>query len=298
MAQMAEARAALEQYFWLPVVPARPGAARRGHPRRPRRARRYAHRCRQVHLLPGALARAPRPHPRGEPARLGSWATRSAPSRPRARARAISTQPSPCRSRTPCSSVRARAGIRSCTWRPSVWPTSASLAFAQALAAPGGLGIPLVAVDEAHCVSQWGGRTFAPHTSRLRGLSMRFPRAPSWRPLTVHRHRARAYRHVQMLGLRRPETVVTGFDRQNLYFGVEEMGDKAKAAWIRDYACAHPRESGIIYCSTRKAVDALAFELGRELAHRTVSRWGATTRACRPTSAPGTRRRLSTTLCP
>ena len=118
MAQMAEARAALEQYFWLPVVPARPGAARRGHPRRPRRARRYAHRCRQVHLLPGALARAPRPHPRGEPARLGSWATRSAPSRPRARARAISTQPSPCRSRTPCSSVRARAGIRSCTWPP------------------------------------------------------------------------------------------------------------------------------------------------------------------------------------
>ena len=139
------------------------------------------------------------------------------------------------------------------------------LAFAQALAAPGGLGIPLVAVDEAHCVSQWG-QDFRPsylEIARFIDALLARPVVAAFTATATERVRTDI---VQMLGLRRPETVVTGFDRQNLYFGVEEMGDKAKAAWIRDYACAHPRESGIIYCSTRKAVDALAIELGRELA--------------------------------
>ncbi len=69
----------------------------------------------------------------------------------------------------------------------------------------------------------------------------------------------------QMLGLQNPATVVTGFDRKNLYFGCEEMGDKAKTAWVRDYVIAHSSESGIVYCSTRKTVDALAGELAEPL---------------------------------
>ena len=69
----------------------------------------------------------------------------------------------------------------------------------------------------------------------------------------------------QMLGLQNPATVVTGFDRKNLYFGCEEMGDKAKTAWVRDYVIAHSSESGIVYCSTRKTVDALAAELAEAL---------------------------------
>ena len=73
-----------------------------------------------------------------------------------------------------------------------------------------------------------------------------------------------------MLGLRSPQTVVTGFDRANLSFNVQEMGDKAKAAWIRDYAASHADESGIVYCATRKAVDELAFDLGRTLAPRGI----------------------------
>ena len=68
-----------------------------------------------------------------------------------------------------------------------------------------------------------------------------------------------------MLGLQNPATVVTGFDRKNLYFGCEEMGDKAKTAWVRDYVIAHSSESGIVYCSTRKTVDALAGELAEAL---------------------------------
>lgn len=70
----------------------------------------------------------------------------------------------------------------------------------------------------------------------------------------------------QMLGLQNPATVVTGFDRKNLYFGCEEMGDKAKTAWVRDYVIAHSSESGIVYCSTRKTVDALAGDLAEALA--------------------------------
>ncbi len=139
------------------------------------------------------------------------------------------------------------------------------LAFARHVAGPEGIGIPLVAVDEAHCVSQWG-QDFRPSYLEI----ARFIEVLSQRPV-VAAFTATATERVrtdivQMLGLRRPETVVTGFDRQNLYFGVEEMGDKAKAMWIRDYALAHADESGIIYCSTRKAVDELAFSLGRALA--------------------------------
>ena len=138
-------------------------------------------------------------------------------------------------------------------------------AFAREVAAPGGIGIPLVAVDEAHCVSQWG-QDFRPSYLEIAGFVDELPVRPVVAAFTATATERVRADIVRMLGLRRPETVVTGFDRANLYFGVEEMGDKAKAVWICDYALAHADESGIIYCSTRKAADELAFNLGRELA--------------------------------
>ena len=63
---------------------------------------------------------------------------------------------------------------------------------------------------------------------------------------------------------------MTGFDRENLYFAVEEMGDKAKAVWIRNYALEHADESGIVYCSTRKAVDELYLQLAKALEPRGI----------------------------
>ena len=138
-----------------------------------------------------------------------------------------------------------------------------------------------------------GGRGSGRHRSptRRRGRGpLRFPVGSGFPPILpadsrVHCRPARAPRGgclygngdgarardiVQMLGLRAPQTVVTGFDRANLSFNVQEMGDKAKAAWIRDYAASHADESGIVYCATRKAVDELAFDLGRTLAPRGI----------------------------
>ena len=138
------------------------------------------------------------------------------------------------------------------------------LAFAQEAAAEGGIGVPLVAIDEAHCVSQWG-QDFRPAYLQIREFIDSLPRRPIVAAFTATAtERVRADIQ-QMLGLQNPATVVTGFDRKNLYFGCEEMGDKAKTAWVRDYVIAHSSESGIVYCSTRKTVDALAAELAEAL---------------------------------
>ena len=138
------------------------------------------------------------------------------------------------------------------------------LAFAQEAAADGGIGVPLVAIDEAHCVSQWG-QDFRPAYLQIREFIDSLPQRPIVAAFTATAtERVRADIQ-QMLGLQNPATVVTGFDRKNLYFGCEEMGDKAKTAWVRDYVIAHSGESGIVYCSTRKTVDALAGELAEAL---------------------------------
>ena len=138
------------------------------------------------------------------------------------------------------------------------------LAFAQEAAGSAGIGVPLVAIDEAHCVSQWG-QDFRPAYLQIREFIDSLPQRPIVAAFTATAtERVRADIQ-QMLGLQNPATVVTGFDRKNLYFGCEEMGDKAKAAWVRGYVIAHSSESGIVYCSTRKTVDALAGELAEAL---------------------------------
>ncbi len=139
------------------------------------------------------------------------------------------------------------------------------LAFARAAAGPGGIGIPLVAVDEAHCVSQWG-QDFRPSYLEIASFVAALPQRPVLAAFTATAtERVRADIST-MLGLRAPQTVTTGFDRPNLYFEVQELGDKAKVAWVRDYVRSHAQESGIVYCATRKKVDELAQGLMHELA--------------------------------
>lgn len=139
------------------------------------------------------------------------------------------------------------------------------LAFARRVAGPGGIGIPLVAVDEAHCVSQWG-QDFRPSYLEIASFVAALPQRPVLAAFTATAtERVRADIST-MLGLRAPQTVTTGFDRPNLYFEVQELGDKAKVAWVRDYVRSHAQESGIVYCATRKKVDELAQDLMHELA--------------------------------
>ena len=138
-------------------------------------------------------------------------------------------------------------------------------AFARAAAGLGGIGIPLVAVDEAHCVSQWG-QDFRPSYLEIASFVAALPQRPVLAAFTATAtERVRADIST-MLGLRAPQTVTTGFDRPNLYFEVQELGDKAKVAWVRDYVRSHAQESGIVYCATRKKVDELAQDLMHELA--------------------------------
>ena len=114
--------------------------------------------------------------------------------------------------------------------------------------------IPLVAVDEAHCVSQWG-QDFRPSYLAVGDFIAQLPVRPVVAAFTATATSRVRRDIVRLLGLRDPYEVVTGFDRPNLYFGVERMDPKRKVARIASYALEHASDSGIVYCSTRKDTD-------------------------------------------
>lgn len=121
----------------------------------------------------------------------------------------------------------------------------------------GSVEISMVTVDEAHCISQWG-QDFRPGYLKI----VDFIDALRNRPV-VSAFTATATEEVKtdiacVLKLQDPEMVVTGFDRENLYFDVETI--RAKDDYVLEYIKKHPEDSGIIYCATRKNVDSL-FEL-------------------------------------
>ena len=114
--------------------------------------------------------------------------------------------------------------------------------------------IPLVAIDEAHCVSQWG-QDFRPSYLAVGDFIEQLPVRPVVAAFTATATSRVRRDIVRLLDLRDPYEVVTGFDRPNLYFGVERLEPKRKIDRIADYALAHASDSGIVYCSTRKDTD-------------------------------------------
>ncbi len=122
--------------------------------------------------------------------------------------------------------------------------------------------ISMLTVDEAHCISQWG-QDFRPSYLKIVRFLQQLKRRPIVSAFTATATERVREDIVCVLGLEQPKLLVTGFDRRNLYFAVETV--KQKDRFVLDYIKSHPEESGIIYCSTRKNVDAL-FEKMQDLA--------------------------------
>lgn len=117
--------------------------------------------------------------------------------------------------------------------------------------------ISMLTVDEAHCISQWG-QDFRPSYLEISGFLTRLPRRPIVSAFTATATERVKNDIVALLGLNNPVTMVTGFDRPNLFFRVvTRRGGSQKDNSIINYVKKHEDESGIIYCATKKNVDKL-----------------------------------------
>lgn len=116
------------------------------------------------------------------------------------------------------------------------------------------IDISMVTVDEAHCISQWG-QDFRPSYLKILDFVRSLPKRPVIGAFTATATEEVRSDIICMLQLTDPKVVVTGFDRENLYFSVETP--EKKDAFVLDFVQKHPKDSGIIYCATRKNVDAL-----------------------------------------
>ncbi|MFQ4145797.1 DNA helicase RecQ [Chlorogloeopsis sp. ULAP02] len=119
------------------------------------------------------------------------------------------------------------------------------------------VGISAIAIDEAHCVSEWG-HDFRPEYRQLISLRKRYPDIPVWALTATATDRVRID-IIQQLGLKEASIHVASFNRQNLYY---EVRTKKKNSYAELLELIRETEgSGIIYCLTRKKVDELTFKL-------------------------------------
>ncbi len=118
--------------------------------------------------------------------------------------------------------------------------------------------IDMVAVDEAHCVSQWG-QDFRPSYLKIMEFIRQLHKRPVIGAFTATATKEVREDIVDILQLQDPMVVATGFDRSNLYFSV--MKEKDRYSAIRAYLEAHKKESGIIYCLTRRQVEEVCGRL-------------------------------------
>lgn len=116
------------------------------------------------------------------------------------------------------------------------------------------LNISMVAVDEAHCLSQWG-HDFRPSYRNILNFTNSLRIKPIISAFTATATPKVKTDIINLLGLKQPNVFVTGFDRPNLYFSV--LRGEVKDKFVIDYVKKHQDEAGIIYVGTRKDVDAL-----------------------------------------
>lgn len=114
--------------------------------------------------------------------------------------------------------------------------------------------ISMIAVDEAHCLSQWG-HDFRPSYRKIAPFIQLLPMRPLIAAFTATATPEVKKDIIALLNLNKPQVFVTGFDRPNLYFSVLKGENKRK--YICSYVKNHADQSGIIYAATRKEVDAI-----------------------------------------
>jgi len=130
--------------------------------------------------------------------------------------------------------------------------------------------ISMVTVDEAHCISQWG-QDFRPSYMDIAEFINILDKRPIISAFTATATQNVREDIICSLGLSTPYFLVTGFDRENLFFQVDKP--QSKDRFILDYLDRHKGESGIIYCATRKNVDSLYTLLRKQ--HISVGKYHA-----------------------
>lgn len=120
------------------------------------------------------------------------------------------------------------------------------------------LEVSLVAVDEAHCISQWGN-DFRPSYQAIPHLLDYLAKRPVMAAFTATATQQVRQDIVHYLGLQKPFEMVTGFDRPNLFFALEEPSDKIRR--VKELLASG--DPSIVYCATRKDVESVAGKLNQ-----------------------------------
>jgi ATP-dependent DNA helicase RecQ len=123
------------------------------------------------------------------------------------------------------------------------------------------MDIPLVAVDEAHCISQWG-HDFRPSYRHIQQMVRSLPQKPNVIALTATATPRVREDICETLDIEEENSIITGFERENLSFSVIKGQDRLH--FIKDYLKKNEKEAGIIYAATRKNVDQLYERLKKE----------------------------------
>lgn len=123
------------------------------------------------------------------------------------------------------------------------------------------MDIPLVAVDEAHCISQWG-HDFRPSYRHIQQMVYSLPQKPNVLALTATATPRVREDICETLDIDEENSIITGFERENLSFAVIKGQDRLH--FLRDYIKKNEKEAGIIYAATRKNVDQLYERLKKE----------------------------------